>query len=73
MEWKGKFINNADGKLKTLLNKTYLKFHHKCMLRQNNPINTLNDVRNQFVVTPVNEANENFTFIYALFLSKKWA
>ena len=33
----------------------------------------MNDVRNQFVVTPVNEANENFTFIYALLLSKKWA
>ena len=58
MEWKGKVINKFDEKTKTLSNKTSSKFY-KSGLQQNNPVNTLNNNYNQFLVTPINNAIGN--------------
>ena len=57
MEWKGKVINKVDKKIKTLSNKTSSKFH-KGVLQQNSPLNTLNDIHHQFVVTALDKAME---------------
>ena len=52
MEWKGKIINNIDEKIKSLSSKTSLKFC-KSILQQNNPLKTLNNIHNQFVVASI--------------------
>ena len=58
----------------TLANKISSKFHESELL-QNNLLNTLNDIHNQFVVTPIDKANGNVAFIcqrlYALVLIKE--
>ena len=58
-------------KTKTLSNKTSSKFE----LHQTNPLNTLNDIYNQFAVTPVDKAIGNVAFIcrrfHAIFLRKE--
>ena len=61
-------------KIKILFNKTSSNFH-KSVHHQNNPLVTLNDIYNQFVVTPIHEATGNVAFIcqqfYALVLMKE--
>ena len=60
--------------LKTLFNKTSSKFHTS-VLHQNNPLNTLNDIYNQFAVTLIDKAIGKVAFIcrrfYALVLRKE--
>ena len=77
MERKGKIINKVDEKIKPLSNKTSSKFY-KSFLQQNNTLNTLNDIHNQFGVSqidPIGKANGNVAFIckkiYALVLTKE--
>ena len=74
IEWKSKVIDKVDQKIKTLSIKTFSKFHMR-VLKQNNPLKTLNNFHNQFVVMPNDKASENMAFIwqrfYALVLIKK--
>ena len=67
MEWKGKGKSSDEfnEKIKTS-NKTSSKFH-KIALQQSNPLNTLNDIHNQFVVTPIDKASGNVACIYQWF------
>ena len=50
MGWKEKVINRIDESIKTLSDKTSSK-PHKGVVQQGNPINNLNGIQNQFVVT----------------------
>ena len=75
LEWKSKVIDKDGEKIKTWPNKTSLEFH-KIVLQQNNPLNTLSDIHNQFVVTPLTKLKgtlhlfvNNFTH---LFPYKNW-
>ena len=76
MVWKGNVIDKVDEKIKTLPKKTFLKFQES-VLQQRNPLNTLNDIHNQFDVTPVDGVNESFALIcqrfYALVPVKEGA
>ena len=71
LQWKVNVIYKVGEKMKMLSNKTSSKFH-KSVLEQNNPLNILNDIHNQFVVTPIDKVNGNVAFIcqqfYALVL-----
>ena len=71
IESKEKVIDNVGEITKTLSNKTSSKFE----LHQTNPLNTLNDIYNQFAVTPVDKAIGNVAFIcrrfHAIFLRKE--
>ena len=49
IEWKSKVIDKVDQKIRTLSIKTFSKFHMR-VLKQNNPLKTLNNFHNQFVV-----------------------
>ena len=62
MEWKGKVINKIAEKIKHFSSKASSKFF-KSLLQQSNSLNTLNDIQNQFVVTPTDKANRNVAFI----------
>ena len=62
MESKSKVVDKVDAKVKTLSNKTSSKFH-MTVLQQNNPLYILNDIRNQFLATTLDKANENVAFI----------
>ena len=57
-----------------MYNKTFSKFC-KSLLQQVYPLNTLSDIHNQFVVTPIDKASGDVDFIcqqfYALFLIKE--
>ena len=66
MERKSKVIDKVDEKISSFSSKASSKFH-KSLLQQNNPLNTLNDIHNQFAVTPINKANENIAFIWQRF------
>ena len=57
IDWKGKAINNIDEKMKTFSNKTSSKFHKNVIL-QNKPLNILNEIPNQFDVTPIDKVND---------------
>ena len=71
VESKEKVIDKVGEKTKTLSYKTSSKF----VLHQKNPLNTLNDIYNQFAVTPVDKAIGNVAFIgrrfYAIFFRKE--
>ena len=74
IESKEKVINKLGEKTKTLFNKTSSKFHTS-VLHQNNLLNTLNDIYNQFAVTLIDKAIGKVAFIcrrfYALVLRKE--
>ena len=69
MEWKGKVFDKADEKIKTASK------IDKSLLQQNNPLNTLNDINNQIVLTLIYKANGYVSFIcqqfYAFVLKKE--
>ena len=48
---------------------------YKSLLQQNNPLNTLNDIHNHSVATPIHKSNGNVAFMcqrfYALVLTKE--
>ena len=71
MEWKGKVFDKADEKIKTASK------IDKSLLQQNNPLNTLNDINNQIVLTLIYKANGYVSFIchnfMHLFSKKNWA
>ena len=66
MERKCNVINKVDKKIKTLPSEPFSKFHEN-VHQQNNPLNTLNDFYNHFVVTPIDEVNGNVVFIWQRF------
>ena len=57
-------------KKKTLSNKTSSKFC-KYVIQQNNQLNTLNDIHDQFDVSPREKANGNIHRFYTLVLIKE--
>ena len=50
-EQKGEVIDKVNEKIKALSNKTSSRFN-KSVFQKKNPLNTSNDINNQFVVTP---------------------
>ena len=52
MEWKDRVIDSVDEKIKS-----------KSVLPQNNSLNTLSDIQNQFVVNPIYKGNGNVIFL----------
>ena len=73
-EWKYKVISKADEKIKILSNNTSGKDVYEYVLQQKEPLNTLINIHNEFVVTPIDKANGNVAFtclrFYALVLIK---
>ena len=74
MECKRKVNDNVNEKVKALSNETSSKFH-KSILQQNNPLNTLNDIHNQFVFTQKDKGYKNFALtcqlLYTFVLEKQ--
>ena len=61
MERKSKVTDKVDGKIKTVTNKSTSKFR-KSAFQQGNPLDSLTDIHNQFVVTPIDKDNGNVGF-----------
>ena len=65
-EQNGSVIDKVGVKNKNFVQKTSSKFCQS-ILQKNNPLNTLSDIQNQIVVTPLNKANESVAFVYQRF------
>lgn len=72
-KWKYEIINKVNEKIKILSNNTSNKYNENML--QKKPLYTLNNIRHEFVVNPINKANDNVAFncqrFYAFVLTKQ--
>ena len=62
IKWSYKVISKNVEKNKKLFNNIFIKYYKK-VLQQKESLNTLNNVCNELVVTPVDKSNDKVAFI----------